>query len=105
MIDIGLKIKEMRESMGLSIRQLALSTDIAASYVGDIEKGKSSPSIDKLIKICDYFGITLQEFLNEESKNGNTLLNPEQRKLLDTVKNFSPEKLSKLAELVQLLNN
>ena len=35
-------------------------------YINQIESGNSIPSLESLFNICEYFGITIGEFFNEE---------------------------------------
>ncbi len=48
----GLKLKTLRQQQGLNFQQLAKATDIAVSYLHDIESGKKFPKADKIIAIA-----------------------------------------------------
>lgn len=50
---IGTKLRELRESKGLSLRQLAELTGFAHQNIYKIEQGRYSVGIDVLSKICD----------------------------------------------------
>ena len=58
----GDKIKKIRESRGISQQQLAKKLGYRTnSYVSDMEKGKFTPSVDKLGKISGALGIPLSK--------------------------------------------
>ena len=42
---------------------VAKETGIAQSIFSDWKNGRSTPKVDKLQKLADYFGVTIQYFL------------------------------------------
>ena len=67
--DIALRIAQLRTKKGVSARDMSLSIGQNPGYINNIETGKSNPSLDGIIYICDYLGITLCEFFDVDSKN------------------------------------
>jgi len=65
-MDIGSKLKKVREAKGLSQKQVALSIDMDPSQYSKIEKGKTDPSISTIDKITKALGVTLAEFFNAD---------------------------------------
>ena len=63
-IKIGLKIKLERAKRGWSQEKLAELSDMSKNYIGDVEKGKSSPTIETLAKIAKAFEIELHDLTN-----------------------------------------
>ncbi len=61
---IGIKIKLERTKRGLSQEQLAELADISRNYMGAIERGTSSPTIDMLNQIAQALEIELVELIN-----------------------------------------
>lgn len=59
MEEIGKKIKDVRESMGLSIYKVGKRAGINPSIVKSIELANSAYTIDSLIKVCDVLGLEL----------------------------------------------
>ena len=47
-----MNIREKREELGLSQKELAKKIDITQSFLCDIEQGRSKPSIDVAIKLA-----------------------------------------------------
>ena len=72
---------------GKKANDVAKATGIPASTFSDWKSGKSSPKQDKLKKIADYFGVTIDYLTTgEESKKNVTLTSKDQRdieKILD----------------------
>ena len=59
---------KIRTSHNISARRLSQELGQSTEYINQIENGKSMPSIEGLFNFCEYFGITLGEFFNEEFK-------------------------------------
>jgi transcriptional regulator with XRE-family HTH domain len=67
-IKTGNKIKKVRETKGISQKDLAFEADLDRSYIASIETGKRNVSLINLEKIAKALKITLSE-LFEESDN------------------------------------
>ena len=61
-----MNIKERREQLGISQKQLAEKADISQSFLCDIEQGRSKPSIDTALKIADALDISDIKFFEGE---------------------------------------
>ena len=57
------KYAAIRDSKGISDYQVWKATGIATATLSDWKTGKSKPKADKLKKIADYFGVTIEYFL------------------------------------------
>ena len=59
----GERIRELRESMGLSLEQVAKASGIDFSLLWRYENGElRNPSIPKLLKLCPVLGVSVAEF-------------------------------------------
>ena len=58
------RIAELRVQKGVSARDMSLSLGQSESYINKIENGRTMPSMAGLLYICEYFGITPQDFFN-----------------------------------------
>ena len=56
---IARRLKELREQKGVSQQYVYIDTDL---NVGKIEVGKTNISVSTLNILCDYYGISLEEF-------------------------------------------
>lgn len=64
-MQIGQRIKARRKELKLSLRELAEQVDLTASFLSQIEREQSSPSIDSLRKISDALDVPIFYFLVE----------------------------------------
>ena len=55
-------LHQKRSAKGDSYRDLATVLGVSAPYISDIEKDKrNAPSMEKLEKLAEYFGLTAEE--------------------------------------------
>lgn len=67
-MSIGTKIYELRTAKNLSQGDLADRLDVSRQSVSKWETDTAVPDLDKLIKICDVFEISLDELTGREAK-------------------------------------
>ena len=61
------RLKLARELRGLSQRGLAKKSDVSYATIGQIETGANkNPTLDNLVKLADYFGISLDRLIGRE---------------------------------------
>ena len=61
-----MNIKERREQLGISQKELAEKADISQSFLCDIEQGRSKPSSGTAVKLADAVGISDIKFFETE---------------------------------------
>lgn len=74
-MNIGLRIKELREERGLSQKELAEILEISRPSITKYERSEREPSYAVLLKISDFFGVSSDYLLgktNEKDKNSYT---------------------------------
>jgi len=80
-MDIGTKIYELRTARHLSQGELADMLDVSRQSVSKWETGAAVPDLDKLIRLCDVFSVTLDELAGRteraESKTLSVATEPE----------------------------
>lgn len=59
---VGTRIRELRNSMGLSQEKLALMAELDRTYIASVENGKRNISIVNLEKIVKALDCTLSVF-------------------------------------------
>lgn len=63
-----MRIREIRESQGITQRKLATSVGITPAYLCDLEKGKRhNPSLTLLMRIAKELNVTVSELLEKAS--------------------------------------
>lgn len=60
------KIAKLRTDKNISARELSLELGQSTGYINTIENGKSLPSMNMFLYICDYFKITPKEFFDDD---------------------------------------
>lgn len=60
------RLTQLRMQQGVSARDMSLSLGQSESYINKIENRRTLPSFTGFIYICEYFGITPQDFFNTD---------------------------------------
>ena len=66
-MELGAKLKEMRQRKGLTQEELADRCELTKGYISQLENDLTSPSIATLIELLNALGSSLSEFFKEES--------------------------------------
>ena len=61
------RVSKLRMQKGVSARDMSLSLGQSESYINKIENKRTLPSLTGFFYICEYFGISPQEFFNDEA--------------------------------------
>jgi transcriptional regulator with XRE-family HTH domain len=67
-VEIGKKIKKVRESMGMSAKEVISIAEIGSAMYSRIENGVNEPSLSTLEKIAKALGIKLSDLFDDEHK-------------------------------------
>src|SRR5512135_3756526 len=65
-VDVGVRLRELREERGMSMRSLAAASGLSANALSMIERGKASPSVSTLYKLAEALGISVTAFFSEK---------------------------------------
>lgn len=63
---IGMKIKERRQSQGVTQEYLANLLDVNPSHISNIECGRANPSLTALVKISNILQCSVDYFISGE---------------------------------------
>lgn len=69
---VGKRIRYFRTARGLSQEKLALEAGINPTFLGHLERGLKSPTVDTLAKITSALGITLSELMCFDEDGGSS---------------------------------
>ena len=67
------RLAKLRTLKGVSARDMSLSLGQANNYINNIENKKSLPSMPSFFYICEYLGVTPQEFFDKGNANPEAL--------------------------------
>ncbi|MDQ6834964.1 MAG: XRE family transcriptional regulator [Actinomycetota bacterium] len=60
---LGVRVRALREAMGLSLRDLALRTKVSAPMLSQVERGDTSPTIQVAARIAQGLDLRLSQLL------------------------------------------
>ena len=62
-MQLGDRIRELRKQKGETLKNISDETGLSVSYLSDIERCRTNPSLQTLQTIADYFDITITDLL------------------------------------------
>lgn len=108
---------QLCKSRGVSVRQVALACGIATSTMSEWKSGRSVPKMDKMQRIADYFGVSLDYLLGREEPDESYYKDPDSRKaaeflfknpgykvLFDASSRVRPEDIVTVKKLIDAIN-
>lgn len=86
-MDVGARIKELREKAGFTQNRLAEWSGVSQTHLRGVELGQQDITIGQLRLVCGGLGVTLADFFNISEKQENlsdviSKLTPKQKQLL-----------------------
>lgn len=102
-------IRASCKNQGSSITKMEKDLKFANGTVGKWANGKRYPPKDKLLLVCDFLRISIEELMGEEQKEKlNTLdgielekLSPARRALLEALDGMDDENIMKIVRIAQ----
>ena len=100
----GIKIKELREKIGVTQKELAKKLGITATSLYRYEYGINEPNISLLIKMADVFGTSVDEIVGANTPMLDLRkLDDIQRELVNEILKLSPSKADHVLGYVRAL--
>lgn len=93
--DIRRRLTQLRMKKGVSEYQMSLDLGHSKSYIQSISSGRALPSMSEFLVICDYLGVTPQEFFDDETSNPVLI-----QEIVSAVSGFSDEDLKLLLSII-----
>jgi transcriptional regulator with XRE-family HTH domain len=63
-VDVGNRLRQLRESRAVSMRTLATMSGLSANALSMIERGKTSPSVSTLYRLADALEVPITDFFS-----------------------------------------
>ena len=100
-----IRLKELRQERNLNQQQLAIEIGTTQRNISNWENGNSEPDIQMILKMSNFFEVTVDYFLdnNDETLNNENKFFLE-NSLISLIKNLSIEKKRALLVLLQCYN-
>ena len=93
------RLAKLRMQKGVSARDMSLSLGQANNYINNIENRKALPAMQSFFYICEFFGITPQEFFDTGNSNPKLL-----KEFIQEAKKLDNESFSHLLGIMKALN-
>ena len=71
---VGIRIRSLRKSRGLSLRELADRCGLSFNGISRIERGENSPTVTTLHRLAQAFGIAVGDFFPSETPQTSVLV-------------------------------
>lgn len=104
MATVNINIRFLRKQKGLTQGDLANAINITRSSIGAYEEGRAEPKLETLLKIANYFSISLDQLVSQDlsktleaALRGETLPQPERRTASNTPQDVEGRKLRVLS--------
>ena len=94
------RLAKLRALKGVSARDMSLSLGQANNYVNNIENKKSLPAMQSFFYICEYLGVTPQEFFDEGNACPQTL-----QELITEAKKLDSKSMEYILGIMKELNS
>ena len=97
-----MNLKEIRERLGLTQTEVAKSLNISRSTYTNYECGHCDPNISTLIKLADFFNISIDELVERETHMLNlNLLDRARKELILAIVNSGDSLVNRLEAFYQ----
>ena len=73
-IRLGKRIRAIRTEREMTQERLANMAQLSGKFLGEVERGVSNISIDRLSKVAEVLGVELRDFLENEHERSRTEL-------------------------------
>lgn len=90
------RLAQLRLEKGVSARDMSLSLGQSESYINKIENKRTLPSMTGFFYICEYFGITPQEFFTVDSIAPQKL-----NTLMQSAMNLTAEQTEHITQIIK----
>src|SRR3954470_14852031 len=78
-LQIGPRIRALREAMGLSLRDLTDRSGVSAPMLSQVERGETSPTLATAGRIAQGLELSLSQLLRLDESDGVTVIRADQR--------------------------
>lgn len=69
---LGSKIRKIRKEKKITLADVSKETELSVGFLSNLENNQTSPTIAQLHKLCNVYGITLNDIIDLEEKEEET---------------------------------
>ncbi len=81
---LGKRIREERQRLHLTQAQLAEDIDISDTYMGAIERGERSLTLDTLVRLVNRLGVTVDYMLADSVSDNDSNIMEQFKQIIDS---------------------
>jgi transcriptional regulator with XRE-family HTH domain len=81
---LGRRLKALRMSRGLSLREVGIGTGLSTSFLSMVENGRTELTVGRLLKLLDFYGIDLRDLVPERDIDKPVVLRSDERRVVDS---------------------
>lgn len=96
------KITELRIKRGISAYELSYQLGHSKNYIHNIVSGHSQTTVQELLFMIDYFGVTPKDFFDEQQTFSDPVL---ANQIIEKMQKMPPQDLAALAHLVNKIED
>ena len=96
-IDVGLRLRQRRQELGLTREKMSELADVGAGYYGQLEVGTSQMSVDTLIKLSRSMHLPMEYILFGTGYDAG-----DASPVIDLLQRCTPRELSLAEEVLKL---
>lgn len=89
--ELGYRLRLIRTGKGLTMKEVSQKTSLAISHISNMENGKSTPSLDTLATLVDFYAVSYDDLLGRQefdpgelTVHGTPFADKEIRKIYNT---------------------
>src|SRR4051812_23811061 len=79
MVEVGQRVRSLRDGMGLSLRDLAERSGVSAPMLSQVERGETSPTLAVASKIASGLELSLSQLLRLDESGSVSVVRPHGR--------------------------
>lgn len=92
------RLTEIRMQKNISEYKMSIDLGHSKSYIQSISSGRAMPSMSEFLYICEYLGVTPEQFFAEDIQNPVQM-----ERVLQALKKLGNEDLERVADLAERL--
>lgn len=81
-LELGQRIREVRQKKGMTLREAAVAADVSESFLSQVERGLANPSVASLRRIADAMHERVASFFVGEAPSGMVVRVKDRRRLV-----------------------
>lgn len=80
-LGIGKKVKELRLTKGLTLKDIAAATGLSVAYLSQFERGQTLITVESLNSVAEALNVTLTYFIGSPKGSGDPIVRKYQRQV------------------------